>query len=206
MPTYYGADRNNYVWVTNSVTQTGTAATLYSVATTSTTATTNLYWNVWEEARAAQQAMVESDQARYRRATRDHYDQEYARVQQLIAGHQSVADERRSRQRAHMRGEAHRRAAELLLEHLSPAQRKTFVDNKWFIVVGASDARYRIRDNNGSVVANIDVLDSEDTITARLCGHAQLGIPHADQLLAQKMMLECDEEAFLRVANRHPAR
>ncbi|WP_456679452.1 hypothetical protein [Bradyrhizobium sp. S3.7.6] len=112
--------------------------------------------------------------------------------------------------RAHP-AEAVARSRELLLAHLTPAQRETFEKNKWFIVEGGlSKQHYRIRDA-GHMVANIDVLSAplEGIDLAplyRLCGHCDLGaVPLYDQLLAQKMMLEYDEERFLKLANRHRA-
>lgn len=100
------------------------------------------------------------------------------------------------------------RARELLLKHLSPAQRETFEKNKWFIVEGGqSQTKYRINDSR-HMVANIDVLaDETNKVKHRLCGHCGLdAVPIGDQLLAQKLMLEYDEDRFLRLANRHPAR
>ena len=100
---------------------------------------------------------------------------------------------------------AQSRALDLLIKHLTPEQRETFQKNKWFIVEGGKTGRrYRIRDK-GTVVANIDVLEG-NCIAHRLCGHcAAHEIPLADNLLAQKLMIEADEEAFLRIANRHAA-
>lgn len=111
-------------------------------------------------------------------------------------------DHRRRIEQAHSYA-AHQRALELLLQHLTPAQRETFERNKWFVVEGGkSKQRYRIH-HKGHMVANIDVLDGDD-VTHRLCGHCDLdAVPIADQLIAQKMMLEYDEDAFLALANRH---
>ena len=82
--------------------------------------------------------------------------------------------------------EVKRRARRLLLSHLTPEQRQTFMERGWFVVEGGrSKQRYRIRDK--TVMANIDVLDG-DRVTHRLCGHCEPGIPIADQLLAQKVM------------------
>jgi hypothetical protein len=105
---------------------------------------------------------------------------------------------------AHTDG-AKQRALDLLLEHLTPAQRETFHKNSWFIVEGRSMRQYRIH-ARGSLVANVDVLDSKMKTIHRLCAHCDLHtIPLGDQLLAQKLMLEFDEDAFLQIANRHAA-
>lgn len=130
----------------------------------------------------------------------DHYLMEQSRQRDLQRQHDEAA-------RA--------RSLELLLAHLSPAQRETFERNKWFVVEGGkSKQRYRIRDA-GHMVANIDVLALEklpeppfhkEVVKHRLCGHCDLSaVPLFDQLLAQKMMLEFDEERFLSLANRHQA-
>lgn len=124
----------------------------------------------------------------------------------------SAEERRRVEERAqlardeHARREAaHQRAQELLLEHLSPAQRDTLTRNGWFIVEGGrSGTKYRIR--NRGVAGNIDVLGNGDRVTHRLCCHAaDGGIPQGDQWLSQKIMLELAEDEFLRKANRHAA-
>ena len=100
---------------------------------------------------------------------------------------------------------AKKRALDLLLEHLTPAQRETFHKNSWFIVEGRSSRRYRIN-ARGSLAGNVDVLDGAMKTIHRLCAHCDIHtIPLGDQLLAQKLMLEFDEDAFLRIANRHAA-
>lgn len=101
--------------------------------------------------------------------------------------------------------EAEARAKELLLQHLSPEQRATFERHKWFIVEGGrTRTKYRVRDL-GHLRANIDVLDGE-RVDYRLCGHADQNlVPLADNLLAQKVMLDVAEDEFLALANRHAA-
>lgn len=101
--------------------------------------------------------------------------------------------------------EAETRARDLLLQHLSPEQRSTFKRHKWFVVEGGrTGKRYRVRDL-GHLRGNVDVLDGE-RVDHRLCGHAdQNVVPLEDNLLAQKLMLEADEDEFLALANRHAA-
>jgi hypothetical protein len=126
---------------------------------------------------------------------------EERRRQELAAEAARAANALRERQRV----AANERARGLLLEHLTPEQRTTFEQNKWFVVVGGKTGKkYRIRDK-GDLVANVDALDGE-RVTHRLCAHAPSGsIPLGDQLLAQKITLEFDEDEFLRKANRHAA-
>jgi hypothetical protein len=122
---------------------------------------------------------------------RHHYAMEQRRQRRVLQVHDDAA---------------HTRARELLLSQLTPAQRKTFDENKWFIIEGGqSREKYRIN-FKGHMVANVDVLDAHGDVLHRLCGHCDLNeVPIFDQLLAQKLMLECDEERFLRLANRHRA-
>jgi hypothetical protein len=56
-------------------------------------------------------------------------------------------------------------------------------------------------------MANIDVLhhDNDNDVDHRICFHLSYGIPLGDQLLAQKLMLEYDEDKAIEVSNRHAA-
>jgi hypothetical protein len=90
------------------------------------------------------------------------------------------------------------RARELLLSHLTEEQRATFIENRWFVVIGGrSRMRYRIE--TGHLVANVRRLNDN----LRLCAHCDHSLPMDDHLIAQKLMLEYDEDAFLAIANRH---
>jgi hypothetical protein len=102
------------------------------------------------------------------------------------------------------RASAKMRAMSLLLDNLSALQRETYKRDRHFIVRGSHSGKmYRIRDNGG-VIANVDVLSVDGRVEMRLCAHANTNeVPHPDQLLAQKLMLEHDEQTFLRIANRH---
>ncbi len=124
-----------------------------------------------------------------------------------------VADEaRRERDRVAIAESAERRekvkaaserARGLLLEHLTEEQRDTFEKNKWFVVEGGkTGTKYRIKDI-GHTTANIDVLDNKGEYKHRLCCHIRTHVPLADNLLAQKIALQCDEERFVALANVH---
>jgi hypothetical protein len=155
------------------------------------------------------QEQARRDQALYRRAIAEHNEQEAARLLRLIEDRERTAAERQrlidqqaqtALEQQRQRAAAGDRARALLLEHLSPAQRKTFTEHGWFVVEGGrTKTRYRIR--SAGAAGNIDVLQGERA-TARLCCHAQSHIPLGDQWLAQKIMLELAEDDFLRIANR----
>ena len=131
-------------------------------------------------------------------------------IDNLVQLEIEVARERRDRRQpatpAIIRSDAAKRAEELLLEHLTEEQRKTVRDKGWFIVEGGkSGIKYRIRTKNGTM-GNVDVM-KKDKVTHRLCAHIDhaAGTPHADHLLAQKLMLEIEEDRFIKLANRHAA-
>ena len=108
---------------------------------------------------------------------------------------------RQFEERAKLRKEAAERAQELLLVHLTPEQRESVVKNKWFVVEGGkSKKKYRIKTT--AAAGNVLELDPEGRVVASYCCHADHSFPMGDQHLTQKLMLECDEDAFLRVANR----
>lgn len=98
------------------------------------------------------------------------------------------------------------KAWNLLKDHLNDNQRKSLDEKKFFLVKGGKTGQtYRIR-NNGSLVGNIDVLNPDgDKVVRRLCAHgADRHLPHGDQLFIQKVLLEFNEQEFLKVANVHP--
>lgn len=164
----------------------------------------------------SQKELQANDQKAYQKALNEHNGQEAARLRRIIVDREKVmaankaAEEKRKREyelEQERRKAADKRAMDLLIEHLTPEQRKSYNERKWFVVEGGkSKTKYRIN-ANGSLMANIDVLaEKSDQRLHRLCAHLQHGsVPLGDQLLAQKIVLETDEDAFLRIANRHAA-
>jgi hypothetical protein len=95
---------------------------------------------------------------------------------------------------------AEARACDLLREHLNETQREQFERVGSFVVVAQSGRRYRIRSANTSNVR-------DETDGASYCMQFRsdpqcLRIPLEDLMLAQKLLLECDEPEFLRIANK----
>jgi hypothetical protein len=95
-----------------------------------------------------------------------------------------------------------KRAKALLRASLSEDQQKQYDENKSFIVIGQKTKRkYRIREGR---VANIDVFwEDRPGVRHKLCAHPGEQVPDADTMLAQKLMLECNENDFLNLANIH---
>jgi len=110
----------------------------------------------------------------------------------------------RDRQRAQrFRSAADRRAEDLLRSMLSEEQRRELDEHNHFHV-RVPDPRqlgcqrvYRIE---RGFQGNVKLIEN-GRATRRYCIHADARLPHADQMLAQKLMLESDEADFLRIAN-----
>jgi hypothetical protein len=95
------------------------------------------------------------------------------------------------RRRATLRAEA------LLWAWLSPAQRRQYRARRWFEVTTASGRRYRVL--RGGVVR-------VQPRGSGFCIEATSPVPVADEMLANKLLLETDERRFLATAHRFPFR
>jgi hypothetical protein len=95
------------------------------------------------------------------------------------------------------RRQARRRAEALLWAWLSPAQRRQYRARRWFEVTTASGRRYRVL--RGAVVR----LHPRGS---GYCIEATSPVPVADEMLANKLLLETDERRFLATAHRFPYR
>lgn len=104
-----------------------------------------------------------------------------------------IAEEARKKAEA----EAKEKAERLLVSQLNPAQLKQLKEMDAFIVE-LETRRYKIRRNN-----RVLELDKEGRQVWQYCIHpSDYQVPPADVMLAQKLLLEHDEAAFLRIANR----
>jgi hypothetical protein len=100
---------------------------------------------------------------------------------------------RRSRDGLSRRHQARLRAETLLLAWLSPGQRRQYRARGWFEVITNAGHRYRVY--RGGVV-RLDVRGSA------YCIEAVSPVPIADEMLANKLLLETDERRFLATAHR----
>ncbi len=193
MPTWVGFP---YVNVSTSCTPAGATYILWNQPSGATTVPTPYWYHAvhWYH-QQIEQYYRNQQQAAAMRMNAQNAAYQAARQQERIV-------QRRTRDMARHADDVQQRARELLLQHLTPGQRESFLTNKFFVVEGGrSKRRYRIEDL-GHLVANIRVIEERG---GRLCGHIRApGIPMGDHLLAQKLMLEGSEEEFLRLANRHP--
>src|SRR5215211_2715154 len=95
------------------------------------------------------------------------------------------------------RRQARLRAEALLWAWLSLTQRKQYRARRWFEVTTASGRRYRIL--RGGIVR----LHPRGS---GYCIEATSPVPVADEMLANKLLLETDERRFLATAHRFPYR
>ena len=94
------------------------------------------------------------------------------------------------------------RGTKLLREWLSPDQRVQFDASKTFEVVGVnSGKRYRISYGTGN---NVHELDEAGRCVMGWCFVPSGYLVAGDVMLAQKIALETDEKAALKLANRFP--
>jgi hypothetical protein len=95
---------------------------------------------------------------------------------------------------------AYERGLRLLLEHLSPEQRREFVSYGYFHVTGGtSGCRYRICRGRQMNVHQLDAYSRRNCIW---CFFPAGSLVDGDVMLAQKLALELFEEDALAIANR----
>lgn len=95
---------------------------------------------------------------------------------------------------------SNKKAERFMLKYLTDEQKEDYAKFGSFNVRTLRGERYRIRKE---YAGNVDKLDKDGRVCAVYCAHPTGGVPVCDVMLAQKLMLEHDEESFLNVANRH---
>lgn len=174
------------VWTGWCTTGTNTISTTQTVCTSTT-----VVWYTWCDGATNTYTSPQLAQVNDRQARED-----YARH---MAARNAEATERYA-ESERKRKEAEARADKLLVENLTLQQRLDFEKTKSFMVKATSGKRYRIRCGR---MGNVDMINAKGFIEHRLCAHPGVDVPNGDTMLAQKLMLEVDEPAFLRIANRH---
>jgi hypothetical protein len=93
-------------------------------------------------------------------------------------------------------------AKELFIKHLTPFQYKTFIELDYIIVISNKKHKYRI--NTHKNYMNIIRLDGWFISKRKFCIQLknELYYPHYDHILAQKLLIESDEDFFLQKAKR----
>lgn len=181
-------------WVTASDTTTVNYSTngvwqVWCDGIASTSATSSGVWVVWNAEYKVNGSVVH--QYQQHQAQPETEEQKQARLRREEEAR--LAEEARKKAEA----ESKRKAEELLVSQLNPVQRKQLKEMDAFMVE-LQMKRYKIR--RGQRVLE---LDKDNKPVAQYCIHpSDYQIPSADVMLAQKLLLEHDEDAFLRIANR----
>ena len=143
-------------------------------------------WQNWSENVALTQ------EERERRAT---LQAEAVRREQEIAARQAEVRKEADAKRA----AAEERAKKLLITQLDERQAEQFHKTKTIDVISRHSRRtYRLR---YAWAGNVDVISPEGKVIERMCIHPSVIVPMPDHLLAQKLMIEHDEESFRKIAN-----
>jgi hypothetical protein len=91
------------------------------------------------------------------------------------------------------------KATALLREHISAAQWRQLEEFGHFDAIGArTGRRYQIRHGYAGNIVGLDVAGRPDV---QYCIHPDMRMPTEDVMLAQVLLIECNEELFLRTAN-----
>lgn len=143
-------------------------------------------WNTWiEQGNARIEVRETRAQAEARRLVEEQVMREYRAAEEL---------------RRKTTEEADRRAKKLLIENISPAQRRSLTEKGYFDVP-VKGKTYRIRwgsHGNVSLVHRAGTREEQEAVSYCI---QPPGVPAGDAMLAQKLMLETDEASFLRIAN-----
>ena len=168
-------------------------------STTSTTVTMNdATWTAWNNGVATTTGSLA-----YNYATNTAYVSNGTQWVTWNTAYQETEDQRAAREEQERERQAVRdRALELLRSLLTDEQWASYQDKGWFEVRGRSGRRWRVRNRGQS--GNIDLMpEIGEERDATYCAHPPGGLPDADAHAAQMLALVTDDEAFLRVANRH---
>lgn len=168
-----------------------------------TSATTGTTWQVWQNQASSaaafmQNSLMQSWVVQQERTSETRAQKKRRRIDEWRAGWASAWQQIGTEigKRA-----AKARARRLLVEALSAEQQASYEKNGYFIVeVGGT--KYRI---DQGTHGNVKQLDHAGRPIYSYCIQPA-NVPDEDAMLAQKLMLETDEEAFKRIANRSPWR
>lgn len=175
------------------------------LGTWTTTATTSyadeVYWTGWNNTYRRQRQAEELH--RQQMLGQVETDEQRAEREARRAEREAVRQAEAAKQ-AEQKLAADSRARELLLAWLDDQQKLDLAAHGWFEVISNNGRRWRIR--TGDLVGNVDLMPEQgDTRLASYCAHppGRDGLPFDDHHLAQKLVLEAEEERFLNVAYLH---
>lgn len=167
----YGTSASQVVWQT------------WALNTTGSTTFTSVVWDAWSADTIYGTMAYEAPPL-----TEEQIEAQRVRAEAAAA----AAAVRRQEEAA-----AKERARKLLLDALAEDQQEELLKNGFFHVETRNGTRrYRL-----SPTGQPKRVRGEDGVAWAYCIHPDHGYPQDDIVLAQKLLLESDEEAFLRIAN-----
>jgi len=126
-------------------------------------------------------------------------DRIYAEAQKAAEESMKRAQEERERAEARKKV-AEEKALDLLMSLLDEGQQAMLKKDGHFVVFGEKTGnKYRIKKG---LAGNIELLGNNDRVLERWCWHIPYGYPDYDNMVAQKLMLEADEEQAMAQANK----
>jgi hypothetical protein len=150
-----------------------------TAASTITMSTTDTAWRYW--------VSFHSDEGN-RPPQRSAAEIEADRVRRLAA----IAAREVAEREAQLRANA-------LLHSLLTDDERALYREQGHVIVRGRHARYRLTGGR------IDVIGPDGRLAHRLCVHPDRTLPPPDVIVAQKLWLDHDEDALVRLANRHEA-
>lgn len=210
VPTAGSSLTNMYVWTGwnsgNSITNVGTSLTSVTGLTvwyswnaniaTGSAMTSNI-WVSWNDGYSSIAGnVIYAPQVKQRTPEEQAADQARWR-EEMERSRREMAEQDKKRQ------EIEARAHELLLEFLDEHQKKEYQEKKYFhleVLDSKTNEKKRYRIEKG-FAGNVRRVDEQGKILKRYCIHTRERLPDEDCMLTQKLLLETNEEHFLRVAN-----
>lgn len=167
-------------------------ASNYTASTTATyantIAATNTTWSLWSSG-------VQTYRPAYVSPPPPETEEQRAARRERAAAYEAREQIRKAARRV-----AISKADALLESLLDDMQRAQLAQDSAFLLRSQSGKIYRLRKGRSG---NVDEIDAEGRVVAVYCAHPALDVPDGDTVVAQKLMLEADEAAFLKIANRH---
>lgn len=172
-------------WCSTITATTNSTGPCWRYLLNSTSVTQDAQWSLWNHQGQAPAIVRSVDPEELRRL-------EEERAQRDREWHARLQEERAARL------EAERKAEELMMRFLSPEQRDEFRRLSLFTVHLPNGNRYQVRKGHAG---NVYKIGEREKLVERLCIHTRETVPDFDNMLAQKLFLESNEDEFRRVAN-----
>lgn len=175
------------------------SATVWTTWVDNQTATnTQGVWLYWNATSASMASIVTTGNP--------NYEAQLHAERAALCAQNAAADARRVREaqqrRVEVNNRAEARAEALLLAHLTPEQAASYKQHRFFEVLTTCNGQLRRYRISYGWAGNIILLDDKGLPASKYCIHPTKAVPYADNLLAQKLLLETDEARFLQIANR----